>query len=480
MFVILILSTRGASRSSRKSVSPNRICNELILDVTLPAFPGPQFADFFSPGAAYNSSERSPPPRCHPGTRTDILEEIQGWVNRETPSTNILWLHAPAGAGKSAIAQTIAEGAAKRGQLAASFFFAKSSSRRNAKKHLLPTIAVQIAAATQGRRERLSTLLFEDPLLLNCDHGPVELIARLLTDPTFDANFTSSSPFLVVIDGLDECGTRQDQTRILFEILELVSVNCVPLRFLIVSRPEAHITDAFDEESLSDVTERISIYGDHRAHNDIAVYLRAEFQSIRQSRKHRDIMQYIKGEWPSAAVIDELVEKSGGYFVYPSVVIRFVGEDGCDCRERLSRIMGIKSSDYDSDAQPFAELDKLYSEILSSYSPSQRPFIKRILGFICVLPYVDCLTDIADALPNVQEGQVRQILRGLRSLLDIDDDVHVTPFHKSFLDFLFDPDRARGFYIDRDEWCQVTFRYCFTAACESLRLARHPIVGPRY
>ena len=62
-------------------------------------FPRSSFTDFVSMGAAYNSQERHPPPRCHPGTRREILEGIDTWVNDGAEGSSILWLHGPAGAG---------------------------------------------------------------------------------------------------------------------------------------------------------------------------------------------------------------------------------------------------------------------------------------------------------------------------------------------------------------------------------------------
>ena len=53
-------------------------------------------------GTAYNSRARDPPPRCFPGTRKGVFQEIEE-AGREGKST--LWLHSPAGAGESVIAQ---------------------------------------------------------------------------------------------------------------------------------------------------------------------------------------------------------------------------------------------------------------------------------------------------------------------------------------------------------------------------------------
>jgi hypothetical protein len=62
-------------------------------------------------GAFHNSAERFDPPKCYPKTREAILAKIEAWV-KERPENGgrlVLWMYGPAGAGKSAIAQSIAE-----------------------------------------------------------------------------------------------------------------------------------------------------------------------------------------------------------------------------------------------------------------------------------------------------------------------------------------------------------------------------------
>ena len=78
--------------------------------------------------AAYNSDEREREQAsiCHEGTREKVLNGIIAWAEEEN-GLPACWLRGPAGAGKSTIAQTIAQRYDKRHRLAFSFFF----SRRN-------------------------------------------------------------------------------------------------------------------------------------------------------------------------------------------------------------------------------------------------------------------------------------------------------------------------------------------------------------
>ncbi|KAF8989346.1 hypothetical protein BDQ17DRAFT_1453857, partial [Cyathus striatus] len=42
-------------------------------------------------------------PKCHPDTRTQLLSDIQEWIKVDKKETGIMYLHGPAGAGKSCI-----------------------------------------------------------------------------------------------------------------------------------------------------------------------------------------------------------------------------------------------------------------------------------------------------------------------------------------------------------------------------------------
>ena len=77
----------------------------------------------------------------------------------------ILWLNGAAGAGKSAIAQTIAELCDEAGVLLASFFFSWSDPYRNNGATLFPTLAYQIACAIPEAREQLERAIDRDPLI---------------------------------------------------------------------------------------------------------------------------------------------------------------------------------------------------------------------------------------------------------------------------------------------------------------------------
>jgi len=188
------------------------------------------------------------------------------------------------GAGKSAIAQTVAETCAERGQLSASFFSSRFSPGRNARKHLFPTIASQISMSSPHKREKLRGMLEDDPYIAHRISGSIYLLVSLFCDQPGtlpDGQATLSPPFLVIIDGLDECQGNNDQSVILSNIHDLVDKHRLPLRFLIMSRPESHIRETFDEPVMSSLTNVLSLYGNF---GDVERYLRDEFRRIQDSK----------------------------------------------------------------------------------------------------------------------------------------------------------------------------------------------------
>ena len=431
-------------------------------------------------GAAYDSQERHPAPRCLPGTRRQVLERIQTWVDAGGKGKSILWVHGPAGAGKSAIAQTVAEKYAVRGELAATFFFARSAAGRNALKHLFPTIAVQMAFSDPEKRQRLDKILKNDPCIAERAMGSVDLVAALFKKRSF---LVPSSPFLVIIDGLDECQGHPDQCRALEQVSHLVNVHHLPLRFLIVSRPESHLCEAFEEPNLADITETLSLYGDLKAEADVFKYLLNEFSRICDSKMHRDVLEHLPRPWPSESVIRRLVNNSGGYFIYASTVIKYVDEENFSPVERLDQVLNISNSAVSpSESTPFAELDKLYLQILSSCPTSNHRTLRRILGFIINYPGADIF--IIEALLRLSHGQVRLKLRGLRSLFLFSSGeypsgyVGIQSLHASFRDFLNNQQRSKDFYVDPEEGMYTDFRDAFSLGCNMLGIgviggARH-------
>jgi len=202
-----------------------------------------------APGGFHNSDERYEPPKCHPHTRKAVLKKIVDWVKDADKIALFLWLYGPAGAGKSAIAQTIAELLESLGLLAAAFFFSGNASGRNDKAPLVATLVYQLIISIPEIRAHVLEAVEQDPVIFSrsIEAQAQALIIKPLNTAANDAKIASNllpRPRLIIIDGLDECWSTSGQIHILNTFSTAVNRLHFPLCFLIASRPEQHIRDA--------------------------------------------------------------------------------------------------------------------------------------------------------------------------------------------------------------------------------------------
>ncbi|KAE9410691.1 hypothetical protein BT96DRAFT_1052765 [Gymnopus androsaceus JB14] len=242
-------------------------------------------------GAFYNSEQRFPPPNCHLGTRTQVLEILRSWITDVADSTSIYWLYGAAGVGKSAVAQTISEEFAAS-HLAATFFFARADPSRNNLTSFFSTISYQLATSpTLGPllkypidlavRENPSIVhaiqleeQFRDLIVLPCIW--LTATCRLTTEQWKDL------PRLIVIDGLDECIDIASQERLLSIIRQAKTATPpLPFEFLICSRPEPRIRNALTHQDFRCILDCTDIGESFESGKDIASYLGHEFSRIR-------------------------------------------------------------------------------------------------------------------------------------------------------------------------------------------------------
>src|SRR6266576_291536 len=162
--------------------------------------------------AMHDSLARYPPPLCHPKTREKVLKIITDWIDGSFPRQRIMWLNGPAGAGKSAIAQTIAE-RYKDSRLAASFFFLRNTTDRGVADRLFVTLAWQLGASIPETRPHVESALKAERLLhtKSIDIQFDRLVVKVFENLLRDNPGLRPEKSLVIIDGVDECATEQHQ-----------------------------------------------------------------------------------------------------------------------------------------------------------------------------------------------------------------------------------------------------------------------------
>ena len=215
---------------------------------------------------------------------------------------------------------------------------------------------------------------------------------------------------------------------------------------------------------MSGVTKVLSIYGDFGARRDVLTYLRDEFRRIQDSKRHKDILQSVPKPWPPDRAMELIAEKSGGYFIYAATAIRYVDEEYFSCVDRLDKVLGISAARHDPEDMPFAELDKLYSNVLSVCPKSRLPLLKGVLAFLLDEYPISSIEVFLELRP----GRVRLMLRRLRSIVVVDVDGRLSSFHASFLDFLFDPARSKDYYVDIEQCYISSFHHLFSSLNRSM------------
>jgi hypothetical protein len=384
--------------------------------------------------AFHDAAERSPQPKCHAETRTELLQDLWDWSSDDDPNSRVLWLYGPAGAGKSAIAQSFSQQLEEEGRLGASFFFKRGHPSRGNGKKLFATIAYQLAVLLP----ELSQAVEKDPTIV--DRSLSLQLRRLIIEPC-QRSLTHS--LVIVIDGLDECEGTNVQQEILRSIGNAVQQS-LPLHFFIASRPEPHIHDLFNGPCLEAVHHPKNV---EQSFDDVRHFMEDEFARIH--REHRETMARVPLPWPSPGEIRNLVEKSSGYFIYASTVIKFIDDKDCRPTERLDLIIGIALSQSPEDESPYEALDQLYMQILCQTRPATRPRLVEILTVI--LSDLNLRVRHIEQLLELKPGDVRLVLRGLHSLLYISDNDRITFHHASFPDFLNKPTRSGPFYVGGKE-----------------------------
>jgi hypothetical protein len=367
------------------------------------------------------------------------------WIQREEDlDAFIMWLYGPAGAGKSAIAETIAEMCEDEMILLASFFFSRNDPSRCTAKPLIATIAYQITSNLPDVRDAILSAIERDPLIFSKSIAVqvksliVVPLQRLAETGFFDE---PTSPRLIIIDGLDECSDPKVQRNILDVLANSQRQYRLPLVFLIVSRPEKHISLAFSTGLLSSVTTRVALDNSYLPDDDIKLFLADKFQEIKSTHP---LHAHILPQWPCPDVFNQLVEKSSGQFIYASTVIHYVSSIRHKPMDRLDIVLGICPPQKNL---PFAELDALYMHILAGVEEIE-PVLEIFSTILFLNPRYNFDTADIEEFLSLQPGDIELYFGDLSSLVDILPNQKIRILHASLTDFLVDHTRSNQFWIN--------------------------------
>ncbi|KAJ3536483.1 hypothetical protein NMY22_g6021 [Coprinellus aureogranulatus] len=425
-------------------------------------------------GAAHSSAERCDAPKCHPDTRRAVQEEIVGWItygDGDALPKRMMWLSGPAGAGKTAIAGSVAEICQERALLGATFFFSSFSASldRRSKRGFVATLASHLAehpSLHAYKTQLLEALHLYPTIFQKCLKEQAEclLLRPFTTIGCQDLLDRFVWPKVIIIDGLDEVKAVQhhdarretvvmgreddaDQLEILNVLLTLAKHPTFPFCIFVASRPERAIENFFSSAAQG-CTLRLFLDSKYEPDVDIERFLCSRFVDVRRR------YGISESTWPGQPVIDLLIEMSSGQFIVPAVVLRYV-ESGPPQRQ-LDEIIKLGRAKTATN-NPFAMLDAVYTHI---FDRSPDPLL--VANWIRCIASFRALGSLSEgnSLPSFfwkhfledTEGEYSYILTPLLSLLSLppSDDRRspITLYHKSLNDFLSSEVRCGRLYSD--------------------------------
>ncbi|KAF9441818.1 hypothetical protein P691DRAFT_779668 [Macrolepiota fuliginosa MF-IS2] len=408
------------------------------------------------PDVEYNSGARDPPPRCYDGTRSEFVTMAEISLSGAGVRRGLLLMHGPAGVGKSALIQTLAERQARKKPLlkVVTLFFPPSSPSPGDASRIWPTISYQLAISHPPYLDYVIAQIKRDPRLMkaNMEQQFQMLIAKPLGEEKL---LTSSSLVPIFIDGLDKC---QQYETILQLIGKLIfDYPDMPLFWIITTRTDMHLLKA--AKRFTPALLRFIPVDSDDAVADVKHFLRSKFSDLQDRYDITD-----PSPWPREHDFGHVQVSASGYFMIASAIAQFVGDrEAADPQSQLETILALPSEPSTPGvSSPFFAVHRLYMEILITVSDAHYRTARRIIGFY-LLPrgfgaYNSQSTSFW-ALCNIlgiKENVAYACLFKLRSLLDIPDpgsafDTPIRFFHTSFADFLADRDASDKFWIDIKE-----------------------------
>jgi len=358
------------------------------------------------------------------------------------------WLHASAGAGKTVILKTIADILHRRGLLLAAFFFRRTDLTRNNTQSLIATIAYQLYKSIPASQPYIEEAVKSDPLIFgrSIEAQAQALIITPLSDLYKAGRLPSQYARVIIIDGLDECQDILSQREVLVVLNDTIQKLPKPFAVLIASRPEHQIRKVFDL-NLNHSSSRLSLDGSYRSDGDIKKFYVDTFKDIRERHSLGESLPTI---WPTPKIINMLVQKASGQFIYASTVTKFL-EFSPESPDDCLRVV-LRSKDLGG-LEPFKQLDNLYSTIFKKINEKDWAAALEILATILFQSDYpqDASPRFLESLLGIKRHVIRHLLVHLQSLLDVKpgaDDYPIKILHASLTDFLFDESRSGPFFID--------------------------------
>ena len=346
-------------------------------------------------------------------TRLLIFKKIRLWLDDLASENRVMVISGDAGMGKSVIAAIVCQRMQQAGRLSGSHFCQHNKERYRNPKVMLQSLACQLCDVLPEYKSELVKKLSRN-LGVDMNSLEVQELFEFLFEEPLRGVGDPGRNLLLVIDGLDESEYKGRN-----DLLDVVANHFCKLpvwfRFLVTTRPEVNIADRLQKFN------PIQLEQDNEENvKDIRLFLEKQLSSVIQSGSE-DV------------VIDALVRKAAGHFLYAYLMVDFIKENVLLLTpEKLGRTLpsGV-SSVYQS---YFERLEKelkisedqfltFLSAMAAAREPLPRDFVSKML--------------LSDSKSPSGPRKVTKAINSISTLLPVHDDCIVF-FHKSLKDWLTD------------------------------------------
>lgn len=315
----------------------------------------------------------------------------------------------------------------------ASHFFLRGAEKRSEFSRFITTLAFQVTLSVPDAKPLIEKELRDDPRIPW--QSIINQLDKLIYSPLMALRDTlsPSQPLLIVVDALDECNDKASIQEFIAVLVDVCSTGALPLCWLLTSRREEHICQAFSEGKVQSNTTMIALE-DFDPGDDIERFLKSCFSETYE--RNPRLFQGMPSPWPSLEDLHALVKKSSGMFMFASILAKFVTDGQAPPHQKLKSFLSLNYG-----------LDPLYTQVLKAI-PNIACF-RRVLTALMLLYKQPSINLLANLL-RLDVGDVLHALIFIQSIIHIPAD-NVTPIrlnHTSLRDFLVDNSRSKDLYID--------------------------------
>ncbi|KAF8642043.1 hypothetical protein AX16_009719 [Volvariella volvacea WC 439] len=397
----------------------------------------------------YDGDDRPGADECHPDTRREITHDITSWVtNTETMGNKILWLRGAVGTGKTTLARTVASSLDRMGLLVGDFFFFRADKLRNHTLNVIPTLAYRMSMRVPQFGAVVERSIAQNASILN---APLKeqweaLILRPLAESSSFYHFTGRP--LIVIDGIDECSSVEDQDTLLSYVSILAHQS--PFTFLLSSRPDPHLDAAIYsimQNQPQMFRSPITLGDTDDARRDIETVVRDELSLGSPAPEF------------VTEVVDLISWYSAGQFSYAIQAASYLRR-ALPCASPLTRDFLVSPS---AQKSVFSTLDEQYNSILRRVINTLSD--QGVTALRLALFHLSNIRSDSIEVISALWGQDVQLLQSVLSLLPSvllipsSGTVDVKIHHPSFRDYLTNPTRSGRYSpVPSPEYLQQAFK----------------------